>query len=49
MFASFGLQHFLIADKSEIIGDDGNKYYSPGNIPIIASSIQCDPYSGRFD
>ena len=47
MFASSGLHFFLIADKSEIIGNDGNKYYSPGTIPIIASSIRCNPYSGK--
>ena len=41
----FITSHFsLIAARSEIIGDDGNKHVSPGIIPILASSIQSIPH-----
>ena len=39
------LQHWLIVSKSEIIGEAGDKHYSGQAIPIVASSISCDPYS----
>ena len=45
LLASGDLQHWLIVEKSEIIGDTGDKLYSGQAIPIIASSISCDPYS----
>ena len=32
-------------DKSEIIGETGDKFYSGQDIPIIASSISCEPYT----
>ena len=37
MFADSGFDIYLIVDKSELIGNDENKYYCPGTIPIIES------------
>ena len=37
MFANIRLHFFLIVDKSKIIENDGNKYYSPGLKALIAS------------
>ena len=45
MFASADLKTWLIVDKSEIIGETGDKFYSGEDIPIIASSISCEPYT----
>ena len=44
MFASSGLHFFLIADKSEIIGNDGNKYCSPGTIPTLQVSFNANHF-----
>ena len=45
MFASGDLQTWLIVDKSEIIGDTGDMFYSGQDISIVASSISCEPYT----
>ena len=45
MFMSGNLEHWLIVDKSEIIGDAGDKYYSNQAIPVLISSISCDRYT----
>ena len=47
MFADSGFDIYLIVDKSELIGNDENKNYCPRTIPIIASFIQCNPYSAK--
>ena len=45
MFASGDLNHWLIVDKLEIIGADGDKFYTAHPIPVIISSISCDSYT----
>jgi hypothetical protein len=45
LFASGDKKTWLIVEKSEIIGDTGDKFYSGQAIPIIASSISCEPYT----
>ena len=42
MFAYSGLRFYIIVDKSEIIGNDGNKYYSPGTIPTLQVSFNAN-------
>ena len=34
--------------KSDIIGPTGDSYYSNQDIPVIASSISCQPYSAKW-
>ena len=34
--------------KSDIIGPTGNTFYSNQAIPVIASSISCQPYSAKW-
>ena len=34
--------------KSELIGEDGEKYYGNQPIPVVASSDNCCPYSPRL-
>ena len=38
----------MIVDKSEIIGDTGDKFYSAEAIPVITSSTSCDPYTAAW-
>ena len=48
LLASENFAYFLIVDKTEINGNDGQKYYGPQSIPIVASSLNCDPYSANW-
>ena len=48
LFASESFEYFLIVDKSQIIGEDGQKYYSPESIPIAASSLHCEPSASSW-
>ena len=36
---------WLIVDRSEVIGDTGDKFYSAGAITVAASSVSCDAYA----
>ena len=36
---------WLIVDKSEVIGDSGDKFYSAGAITVAASSVSCEAYT----
>jgi hypothetical protein len=48
LFSSGDQKTWLIVDKSEIIGDTGDKFYTREDIPIIASSVSCEPYSALW-
>ena len=48
MFSTGNCQHWLIVNKDDITGQDGNKYYGPGMISILASSISGTPYSAKW-
>ena len=48
LLASENFAYFLIVDKDEINGADGQKYYGPQSIPIVASSLNCEPYSANW-
>ena len=45
MFASGNLDYWLIVDKLEIIGADGDKFYTAQPITVLISSISCDSYT----
>ena len=48
MFASGDLAHWLIVKKEEIIGSDGEKWYSNQAIPVLMSSSSCKSYAARW-
>ena len=48
MFSTGNCKDWLIVNKDDIIGPDGEKYYSNGLISIVTSSISGDPYSARW-
>ena len=48
LIGSGDLQHWLIVKKSDVIGPNGNRWYSNHAISILASSISCQPYSAKW-
>ena len=53
LFASVNLniehskQYWLIMKKDDLMGEDGNRYYSNHPIPIVASTLSSEPYSAK--
>ena len=48
LIGSGDLRHWLIVKKAEIIGESGDRWYSKHGIPILASSLSCQPYSAQW-
>ena len=48
MIGSGDLQHWLIVKKSDLIGPTGGSNYANQAIPVIVSSISCDPYGAKW-
>ena len=47
LFASGNMKYWMRADKSDIIGNEGKKFYANEDTRIISSSDRCSSYSGK--
>ena len=41
------MKYWMRADKSDIIGNEGKKFYANEDTRIISSSDRCSSYSGK--
>ena len=48
LFSSGDFQHWAIIRKTDLIGDDGEKWYSNKDVAVQVSSISCIPYKARM-
>ena len=48
LFASGDFQHWAIIKKSDLIGDDGEKFFGHADVAIQLSSINCVPYKAKM-
>ena len=54
LFASVDLaieppaQHWLVAKRNDLMGEDGNKNYANQDIPIVASTVSSYPYKAKW-
>ena len=48
MFSTGNCKHWLIVNKDDVIGPDGEMYYGNKLISIIASSISGEAYSAKW-
>ena len=48
LFSTGDFKHWLIVRKTDLIGDDGEKWYSNEDVEIQASSISCVPYKAKM-
>ena len=39
---------WIIIDKKELLGNNGDTYYNVRSTKVIASSEQCDPHEGLY-
>jgi len=48
LFEDEDLKYWLIVNKKELLGENGEKFYSNAKIPVIASSQSCVPYAPKM-
>jgi len=48
LFASGDFKNWAIIRKSDLVGEDGEKYYSNVDIDIQLSSVSCQPYKAKM-
>ena len=48
MFASVDFRFWLVVDRLDIMGEDGDLYYANQDVRILASSLSSTPYTAKW-